>query len=172
MKALTVGAFVVALVVGVTGQARPDFSGTWLEDRERLTNLLTGTPVEASEGSGGAVALPPSETVITRTPDVLRIERKVPQSDRPLRYEYKLDGSKSVNHSGAQTRTTTSRWEGNRLVTEGTIFQVTSQGEASWDIREVLYLEKGELIHELRWTEGGKETTASRRVYLRAEPLR
>jgi hypothetical protein len=168
MKPFTVGAFVVALAVVVAGQAKPDFSGTWLEDRERLTNLLTGKPVVAEQASGGVKALEPGETVITQTADVLRIERKVPQSDRGLRYEYKLDGSKSVNHNGATTRTTTSRWEGNRLVTEGTIFQVTSQGEASWGIREVMHLDKGELIHELRWTEGGKETTASRRVYRRA----
>jgi hypothetical protein len=158
----------MAVAVAVAGQARPDFSGTWLEDRERLTNLLTGKPVVVEQASAGAMALPPGETVITQTADVLRIERKVPQSDRPLRDDLKLDGSKSVNHSGAMTRTTTSRWEGDRLVTEGTAFQVTSQGEASWGIREVMYLEKGELIRELRWTQNGKETTATRRVYRRA----
>jgi hypothetical protein len=168
MKAFMAGTFVVALALTGAGQAKPDFSGTWLEDRERLTNLLTGKPVVVEQASGGAVALPPAETVVTQTAGVLRIERKVPQSDRPLRYEYKLDGSKSVNHNGAQTRTTSSRWEGNRLVTEGTIFQVTSQGEASWQIKEVMYLDKGELIHELRWTQDGKETTATRRVYRRA----
>jgi hypothetical protein len=47
---------VVALAVVVAGQAKPDFSGTWLEDRERLTNLLTGKPVVAEQASGGVKA--------------------------------------------------------------------------------------------------------------------
>jgi hypothetical protein len=154
------------VVATMAAQARPDFSGAWLEDRERFTNLLAEKPAEAPPA--GALALALGETVVTQTTYALTIERKVPQSDRPLRYVYKLDGSKSVNHNGAQTRTTTSRWEGNRLVTEGTIFQATSHGETSWVIREVLSLEKGELMQESEWTQGGKVTTANRRVYRRA----
>jgi hypothetical protein len=156
------------LVATMAAQARPDFSGTWVEDRERFTNLLAEKPVDSPPTSGGALALALGETVVTQTADALTIERKVPQSDRPLRYVYKLDGSTSVNHNGAQTRTTTSRWEGTRLVTEGTIFQATSHGETSWGIREVLFLEKGELMQESEWTQGGKVTTANRRVYGRA----
>jgi hypothetical protein len=163
------GVMAVAATMFVSAQAKPDFTGTWLEDRERLTNLVTGQPIGPPNASGGALPLPPGETVVTHTANVLEIERKVPKLESSLRYAYKLDGSKSVNHNGAQTRTTTTRWEANKLVTEGTIFEATSQGERHWVIREVMYLENGELMHELEWKEKGEVTTATRRVYRRAE---
>jgi hypothetical protein len=152
----------------VAAQARPDFSGTWVEDRERLTNLLTGKPIAPGPSSGGAMGLQLGDTVVTQTAEAVTIETKIPKFDSTRRFVYTLDGSKSVNQSGAQTWTTTSRWDGNRLVTEGTIFQVTDHGETSWGIKEVMSLEKGELVIESHWTQDGKVTTANRRVYRRA----
>jgi hypothetical protein len=167
-RGLAVTVLVVA-AASLAAQARPDFSGTWVEDRERLTNLLTGKPVVTGQASGGgAMAMQVGDTAVTQTVETVTVDTKIPKFDSSIRQVYKLDGSKSVNHNGAQTRTTTSRWDGDRLVTEGTIFQVTSQGETTWGIKEVMYLERGELVIESHWTQDGTVTTANRRVYRRA----
>ena len=56
-------------------------------------------------------------------------------------YTYKLDGTDAVNKNGAMTMTTRSRWDGRRLVTDGSEEQTTSQGYASWAFREILFLD-------------------------------
>jgi hypothetical protein len=66
-----------------------------------------------------------------------------------VRYTYRLDGKESVNHNGADTQTTRTRWEGSRLISEGTSYSVTSAGESSWQFKETRWLNpKGQLVFE------------------------
>lgn len=160
------GVLVMLLAGSVYGQRPADFSGTWVEDVSRRVNLLADRGTASSQ-SGGARMLPQGETVITQTPATLTIEDRIPGFTQVVRFAYQLDGSKSVNHNGAGTRTSQSRWEGKTLVTEGSTFYVTSQGESTIGMREVLALEKGELVMESRYSQDGKVTTATRRIFRR-----
>ena len=84
------------------------------------------TPPPADTGG----ALPPGITVIRQTATTIAIEREA--FGNPIVYTFALDGSESRNASGAMTMTTRTRWEGDRLVTEGTSVSVTSQGRSVW----------------------------------------
>ena len=124
-------------------QARPDFSGTWVEDESARKTTWPAQPA----GGGKALSLPPADTLVTQSAAALTTERKV--MSQVLRYVYRLDGTESVNHNGANTLTTKSRWEGQKLVTQGTSFSVTSAGESLWEIKETRWLDKsGAMITE------------------------
>lgn len=155
----------VLLAVGhAVAQARPDFSGTWAEDETRRLNLLTGAPIP--KPPGGAPVLPPSDTMITQTAESFTTERKA--FSTVVRYVYQLDGRESRNFNGADTVITRSRWEGGKLITEGTRTSVTSQGENTWDFREVRYLDsKGTMVVETTHSISGKPTHSARVVYVR-----
>ena len=110
-------------------QAKPDFSGSW----KQVDLKVTPPPAD----TGGA--LPPGITVIRQTATTIAIEREA--FGDPIVYTFALDGSESRNASGAMTMTTRTRWEGDRLVTEGTSVSVTSQGRLVWKTREVRYFD-------------------------------
>ena len=154
-----------SMAVGLAAaQARPDFSGTWVEDETRRLNLLTGAPVP--KPPAGAPVLPASDTVITQTAGSFTTERKA--FSTAVRYTYQLDGKESRNENGADTVITRSRWEGARLITEGTRTSVTSQGENTWDFREVRFLDpKGAMVVETTHSISGKPTHSARVVYVR-----
>jgi hypothetical protein len=138
----------------VAGQARPDFSGTWVEDES-----LRKTTYQAEPGAK-AVALPSRPVTIKQTADSIDIEHAPPAPGwNALRHVYNLAGKQSVNHNGANTQTTTSRWDGTRLVTEGTSFSETSQGEFTWKYQEMRWLDgKGRMIIETRTTDQSGKT--------------
>ena len=98
---------------------------------------------------------------ITQTADQLTIEERF--MDQVTRFVYHFDGRENRNRTGAQIHTTRSRWEGGKFVTEGTIYQVTSQGEESWKLREVRWLSpKGEMVVErTQLDEDGKPRTVT-----------
>jgi|tagenome__1003787_1003787.scaffolds.fasta_scaffold20852723_2 hypothetical protein len=161
-------AIVVATLVAASGPvfgqtpSRPDFSGTWVEDLSlRKTTFPTG-------GAPGARAMsaPEADTVVTQTATVLTIERSV--MSQVIRYVYRLDGGESVNHNGANTQTTKSAWERNTLVTRGTSFSVTSQGESTWDYSEKRSLDpKGLMVVETGWKDEAGTVNTTRRVFHR-----
>lgn len=107
----------------------------------------------------GAVAEP---LKITQTPERLIVERTF--RDQVTRMAYDFDGRENVNRTGAQIHTTRSRWEAGKFLTEGSIFQATTQGETSWKLREVRALTpRGEMVVEVtRVDEDGNSTTVTR----------
>ena len=155
---------VCAVALGSTAlfatQKHPDFSGTWVEDESQRKS-----PYDKPSGTSGgvkAIAGPPPPLTIIQTGERLTVERI--RGEQSTRFVHDFDGRENKNATGAQIHTTRSRWEGARLITEGTIFQVTSQGEDSWKLKEVRWLTpKGELAVEVTQVdEDGKSGTVLR----------
>jgi hypothetical protein len=147
--------------VALSSQAHPDFSGTWVEDEAQRKTTLA-----APANGAKSAALPPVDTVITQTPTSITIEQSF--MGHLVRYAYKLDGSESVNHNGANTTTTKSVWEGATLVTTGTSFSVTSQGESNWVITERRSLDKkGTLTVDTTYKDDAGKTDHVTRVFQR-----
>lgn len=140
------------LIGGLAAQARPDFSGTWIEDESQRKS-----PYASASAGGGAKAVSGKDVpiVITQTTDSIAIERDFIEHVRHLHH---FDGREDKNRNGAQVHTTRTRWEGAKLITEGTTLQSTSQGESYWKLQEVRSLSaKGELVLEtMRIDESGE----------------
>jgi len=151
----------VCLLPSAFLQAKPDFSGSW----KQVDMKVTPPPADT------AGALPPGITVIRQTATTIAIEREA--FGNPIVYTFALDGSESKNASGAMTMTTRTRWEGDRLVTEGTSVSVTSQGRSVWKIKEVRYFDARKAhIVERSFTDSGGAVTSSRQVLERVAPPR
>ena len=152
------------LVVGagrVGAQARPDFSGTWVEDESQRKS-----PYDKKSGDGRVMAIggPPPPLTIIQTSERLTIERT--RREQTTRFVHDFDGRENKNYTGAQIHTTRTRWDGNRLVTEGSIYQVTSDGETSWKLKEVRWLTpKGELAVEVTQVDEDGEGAPVVRIY-------
>lgn len=140
-------------------QKRPDFTGTWQEDASQRRS-----PYDKPSQTTGAksLAAPPSDIVITQTADTITIARTF--MDVVTRMTYDLNGKENVNRTGAQTHTTRTRWDGNRIVTEGSVYQITSAGEESWTLKDVRWINaKGEMVLEhTQVDEDGKAVTVHR----------
>ena len=164
IERVLVMAVVGAVALGSTAlhavQKHPDLSGTWVEDESQRKSPYD----KPSANPGGVKAMtgPPAPLTITQTAERLTIERT--RGEQATRFVHDFDGRENKNVTGAQLHTTRSRWEGARLITEGTIFQVTSQGEDSWKLKEVRWLTpKGELAVEVTQVdEDGKSGTVLR----------
>jgi hypothetical protein len=115
------------LSIGVTAQARPDFSGTWELDVERTRaanqgsggSMGGGGSMSVAGGTGSAAGAGAVTTIrITQTAAALTIERVAGQVwDKTV---HKLDGTDSVNTNSSTTIRLKSRWDGRRLISEGT----------------------------------------------------
>jgi|SRR5215204_743115 len=147
---------VLSLVAAVL-QAPPDFSGTWVEDAS-----LRQTTLKPPTSGPKAMVAPDMDLVVTQTPATLTSEIKF--MTQVIRYVFHLDGKESVNLNGANTRTTRSRWDGKKLVTEGTSYSVTSQGESTWIYREVHSMNaRGQMVIEVTTTdEAGVKNVVTR----------
>jgi hypothetical protein len=144
-------------VAPAAAQKRPDFTGTWIEDPAQRK-----MPAEERQSPGGAAlagGMPPLK--ITQTADRLTIEERF--MSQVTQFVYDFDGRENKNRTGAQIHTTRSRWDGAKFVIEGTIFQVTSQGEDSWKLREVRWMTpKGEMaVERTQVDEDGKARTVT-----------
>lgn len=138
------------LLLSIAGaQAKPDFSGVWTMDMSLLKTTIKVDPKMKQ------TALPPMPVTIRQSAETIDIENAPPFPDfKPVRHIYSLAGKESVNRNGANTQTTRSRWEGSKLITEGTSFSETSQGEFLWKMIETRWLdEKGRMIVETRTTD-------------------
>ena len=156
--------FAVLVVLAAAGpalaQPLPNFSGTWVEDESARKTTWPTQPSGASK----AMTLPPADTVVSQTAATLTTERKF--MSQVLRYVYQLDGKESVNHNGANTLTTKSTWEGQKLVTRGTSFSVTSAGESLWEFEEMRWLDKtGAMVTETTNKDEGGKVNVVMQVY-------
>ena len=139
MKRLVTTAVVACLAsLSLLAQARPNFSGTWELDLERTRAENQARSGNAISGGGGtmsaggmAPAGAPAVTAvkITQTPSALTIDRVSGQVF--AKAHYKLDGTEAVTVIDNSTRRQKSRWEGNKLVSEGTGETVISDGSGS-----------------------------------------
>ncbi len=82
--------FVLALPAMAIAQAKPNFSGKWIQDMEKSD--------PAGGGGGGRGPAGPQNLTITQTATELTIERETPNG--AMKTVYKLDGSESVNAMG------------------------------------------------------------------------
>ena len=160
---LIVFAVAVGLTAALAAQKHPDFSGTWVEDESQRKS-----PYDQPATGGGVKAItgPPAPLTITQSPERLTIERT--RGPQTTRFVHDFDGRENKNHTGALTYTTRSRWEGARLVTEGSVFEVTSAGERSWKVKEVRWLTaKGELGTEITNVDEDDRSSVVVRIYKR-----
>jgi hypothetical protein len=152
---------VCATAASLLAQPRPDFTGRWVEDESQRKSPYASAPATGVR----AVAAPDVPTIITHTAAQLIVERDFMEK---VRHVHDLDGRENKNRNGAQVHTTRTKWEGNRLVTEGTTYQVTSQGETSWKVKEVRWLTpKGELAIETTHVDEDGDAKTVFRVFRR-----
>lgn len=163
MRAIPLLRSVVLAFVGVSlvsAQARPDFSGQWKEDETQRQSPYNTT----TAGGAKAIAGPPPELVITQTPETLVVVEE--GRFGPRRRTYALTGTEGLNKFGAVIETTRTTWAGNRLVTEGTEYQVTSQGESMRKVRIVRSLRpSGEMVVEETRVDEDDQSRTLIRVY-------
>lgn len=121
--ALFLAGALAATAVATALAQPPDFSGSWQLDRD--ASVLPQRPEGGGRGIGRlfgrgeqAVRGPAETLVVTQTSDTLFVEQRREDGSQTLRY--RLDGSSSVNPMPRGELTTTSRWDGATIVTEGT----------------------------------------------------
>ena len=122
-------ALVVAFGAPAVAQGA-DFSGTWQLDQDASEIPQFGGGGGRGGGQGGRGAT----LVIAQTNDVLTIEQQADGGGRTV--SYNLDGSESTNAGPRGEQTTTSRWDGEVLLTEGTMRASTPRGDFSMELIE------------------------------------
>lgn len=187
-----VGVVILAVTGALAAQSRPDFSGVWELDveRSRAANASAGSgggggggtmgAAMAPRGGGGAAGPAAVTTIrITQTPAALTIERVAGQVwDKVV---HRLDGTESANANGRTTITIKSRWDGARLVSEGTSRTEVPDGTGAFTgtLKETRWLEAdGTLVVEavrvtnpppgVQVSNAGKPVTT--RQYFRKKP--
>jgi len=125
---LTLAALLPATVVAQT----PDFSGTW-----KINTIKS----DAAPGRGGQqMDMSNVMLTITQTADAITIVQSGMGPERTV--TYKLDGSESTNQMGRGEMKSTSKWDGAKLVTEGTSTFETPNGARTMTMKEVRELSK------------------------------
>jgi hypothetical protein len=186
---LVLGVLAAASAANLTAAIQtPDFSGAWSlasyrgsveadsgGDATRLTErpatggggAVAGVASFSFSGGGGARRGPAAQALtIRQAGGILTIE--VPD-DATRTTTYRLDGTESVNTLGNVTFRTVSRWDGSRLVTEGTQTVSTSAGDVSAAFKEVRWItEEGVMAIETTRTPEGRDPTTSRAEYSRS----
>jgi hypothetical protein len=155
MRTHLAGGLIVALTLGAaaTGAAQqPDFSSTWNLDRDASEFPQPGAFRGGGGGrggfgggrggggrgfggpGGGGLGGAAESLVITQTGEALTIDQWSARGARTL--HYRLDGQPSTNPGPRGDVTTTSRWDGALIVTEGSRQVSTPRGEFSIDLVE------------------------------------
>jgi len=123
-----------AYAAGNTGQAKPDFSGTWTLDAEKSV-MPQGRGAGMGGGRQGGMGGGP--ITITVAGQKMSVSRAMGQSGNTMTTVYMLDGTASKNtmagRGGAEPVEIvyTSKWNGNKLVTTITNPRGTST-ETRW----------------------------------------
>lgn len=127
------GAIGLAVMVAVVPRAaeRPSFAGTWKIDVPQSTPTAGGGRYFTQDAALSDVTL-----VITQTEGELVIDRQV--GDRAGRTVLRLDGVESeVEGPRGGRYTAKSRWDGARIVTEGTQVRQGPNGEVEVHVTDV-----------------------------------
>jgi len=122
-------AAVLALPAVASAQAKPDFSGKWIQDMDK-SDPMGGGP----GGGGGRGPAGPQNITITHTAADLTIERETPNG--VMKTVYKLDGSESENTTPRGSSKTKSSWDGAKLVTAGTQTMNMQGNEVTIEMKE------------------------------------
>ncbi len=166
-KALvTATALVLVAAVGLSAQARPDFSGKWVMDPAAAPAAPAGGGGGGrggGRGGGGGAGFGPEFTA-TQNASTLTISRM--QGDQTITATYNLDGSESKNtvagRGGQQEQVSKATWDGNKLV----IVTTLDLGGNAVEQRRVLSIEGGNLVVEQTAPgRGGGEPTTTKLVY-------
>ena len=159
-----------------SAQARPDFSGRWTSDPDPTAKAAT----EGRGGRGQARGDMGSGwgSTITITQDASRLTVEYAffgrgDMQRPLRFEYTLDGSETKNSvmmgRGVQSQTSTAKWDGDTLViTTRHPFTDPATGKpATAEVMQALTLESPTalVVETTRAGVLGGATTKTRTVY-------
>jgi hypothetical protein len=127
--------FALAALLGTpaANAQTPDFSGTWKID------LIKSDAAPAGRG-GQQMDMSRVMLTITQTAETLTIVQTGMGPDRTL--VYYLDGRESVNAGQRGEMKSTSKWDGNALVTDGVTNAETPMGAMTISTHEVRTLSK------------------------------
>lgn len=150
-------AALAALPLAASAQT-PNFSGRWTVNPEKTRaagpaatpTMRGGTMGASARGGGGGANMisaggPPAPFVITQSATELTITRQL--GDAEQKYIYKLGGGESVNVNARTTQTSTSSWQGTKLVTRGTTVTTTSAGETKGTFTETRWIDASGAMH-------------------------
>jgi hypothetical protein len=156
VKRLVLGFFLVTAAFSYA-QSKPDFSGTWVLDREKSDPPGMGP----GGGQGPGASLTGDITItITQTANELKIQRELPSGR--MTSTYALDGTESKNTGprGGETRSK-SHWDGDKLLTEGQQTMNGPDGQVTIDFKEVRRLDndgKNMVVDSTRTSPRGTQT--------------
>lgn len=163
LRGLVGGLGCVVMATTLVAQTPPNLSGVWSVDREKTQAAMAAistTGPAARMGGGGAsgggsmggtmgpssaAAATPLGWTITQTAAAITLVRPLPDGTEQ-KFVYKLTGE-SVNTNGRTTLTTKSRWDGTKLVTEGTQVTTNDQGNIAGTFKETRWLDKDGSMH-------------------------
>ena len=158
----TAVALIFAVAIGLSAQARPDFSGKWVMDPASAPAPPAGGG--GGRGGGGGGAGFGQEFTAKQDAKMLTITRM--QGDQTITATYNLDGSESKNmvagRGGQQEQVSKAVWDGNKL----TITTTVNFGGNAAEQKRVLAMEGGNLvIEQTQPGRGGGEPTTTKLVY-------
>ena len=144
-----------ALPAGLLAQT-PDFSGTW------KINMIKS---DAPQGRGGQqMDMSGLTLTITQTAEALTIVQTGMGPERTT--SYYLDGRESTNAAMRGEMKSTSTWDGEQLVTDGSATMQTPNGERTIKSKEVRSLSKdGKTMTVTTTTESPMGTRTNKRVF-------
>jgi len=148
----------LAALLPATAMAQtPDFSGTW------KINLIKSDAAPAGRG-GQQMDMSGLTLTITQTADVLTIVQGGMGPERTVTYN--LDGSETTNQMGRGEMKSTSKWEGAKLVTQGSSTFDTPNGQRTMTMKEVRELSKdGKTLTVTTTSESPMGTRTNKRVF-------
>ncbi|HEY2943780.1 MAG TPA: hypothetical protein VGN09_15210 [Vicinamibacteria bacterium] len=147
-------------------QSKPDFSGTWVLDREK-----SDPPGMGPGGGQGPGASPTGDVTITitQTGTELKLERETPAGK--MTTAYALDGTESKNTGprGGETRSK-SHWDGEKLLTEGQQTMNGPDGPMTVDFKEVRRLDDDGKTMVVETTRTSARGTQTRKTVFTKKP--
>lgn len=141
---------------GIMAQDHPDFSGTW------KINLIKS---DAPQGRGGQqMDMSNLALTITQTAEMLTIVQSGMGTERTTTYY--LDGRESTNPAMRGEMKSMSKWDADKLVTDGSATMQTPNGERTITIKEVRTLSKdGKTLTVSTTTESAMGARTQKRVF-------
>lgn len=148
-RVISTAAMVCMGVALALAQGKPNFSGTWELDLERTraeNKARASAAGGATMGGGNMMSAggPPPVTAVTiaQTAGTVTVDRVSGQVMEKV--VLKLDGTESVTTTPRTTLKLKSRWDGAKLVSEGTTETKLSDGSGvvSATLKEVRWIEK------------------------------